>query len=420
MIKLRFINLILVFILTYFSFSHASGEVGTDFPELFKSNPAEGLNQLAQNPITDTTTTQMSGYGQIGEVTPASTGSLSSGVNLQNIVGSTRIALLGGRIVGGVVISSINNNVVPAFNPLTGEVIIYNMDLGDTVTIDYTGEPAYKAILSEGVEAEIQANNKIRFTAYSDDSMLKIKSTEEPSYEFTNGLLEYENKNVLEQIDTTKTNDANVDKDYETGFKCLTLAANAKYNYEDKVEPDRSFSIENLNKQDYKVCIKKTIYDEYELVNQRYGLIDLVKDVLKLKAKVLYEKAKKLVFESLDSRNDAEIETSLGTTKILIQNVAPSSETLSKTYIGNHVITERLEGKKVVRYHEFSKEKYPELINIYSTSFKNSQPDITIKDNMLVQDGSNRFTALTQENPCLEQLQTLLDYEEDDSFYENC
>lgn len=419
MIKLRIILLVVFLVLICFSFSSAEDLFGEHFDELMKTDPTGGLNGLSQTPITDLTT-EIPGSGQIDEVLPTSTGSLSSGVQLQNIAGSTRIALLEGQIVGGMVISSVDNNVVPAFNPLTGEVIIYNMDLGDIVTIDYTGEPAYRASMSEGIEAEVQANNKIRFTAYGDDSILKIKSTDEPSYEFNNGLLEYENKNVLEQIDTLKLNDANVDKDYETGFKCLTLAANAKYNYEDKVEPDRSFSIENLNKQDYQVCIKKTIYDEYELVNQRYGLIDLVKDTLKLKARVLYEKAKKLIFKSLDARNDAEIETSLGTTKILIQNSAPSSETLSKTYIGNHIITEKLEGKEVVRYHEFSEESHPELINIYSTSFKNEQPDITIENNMLVQKGNNRFTALTQENPCLEQLQSLLNYEEDDSFYENC
>lgn len=340
-----------------------------------------------------------------------------SGNIISNIAGSYNLLLIAGELVGGVIISSADNNAIPALNPLTGNVIIYNMDLGDTVTIDYTGEPAYRAEMSEGVEAEVQTNNKIRFTAYGEDSMFKIKPTEEPSYEFNNGLLEYESNQLLEQINTTKTNDADVDKNYETGFKCLTLAADANYNYKDKVKQERSFEIKNLNKQEYQVCIKKTIYDEYTMTGSRYSLIDLVKDSLKLKAKVQYLKNKELVYEGLDERNDAELETSLGTTKLLIQNRAPSTETISKTYTGNHIIKETIKA----RIHEFSKEKNPELINIYSASFKNIMPDVTINNNMLIQEGKNKFTALTQENKdCLNQLQSLFDYEEEESFYEDC
>jgi hypothetical protein len=424
MIKLKFIIIlttILILIFSIINYQTYAADPLSEFMGIMKENPAEGLNQLAQNPITDTTTTQMSGYGQIGEVTPASTGSLSSGVNLQNIIGSTRVAIMGGRIVGGMIVSSVNDHALPAFNPLTGDVIVYNMDLGDTVLIDYSIEPAYNAKMSEGVKAEIQSKNKVRFTAYGKDSVLKIKPTEEPSYEFNNGLLEYESSNVLEQVNTSKVNDANVDKDYNYGFKCLTLAADANYNYDDKVKPERSFEIKNLDKQDYKVCIKKTIYDDYQLVNQRYGLIDLVKDSLKLKSKVAYSRKSNPVYESFDGLNDAEIETSLGVTKLLISNKAPSSEMITKTYVGNHVLTEKLNGRSITRYHEFSKTKHPELVSIYSTKFKTEQPDITVKDNMLVQDGKNRFSAITQENKdCLEQLGSLFDYKEEETFYDKC
>lgn len=425
MIKKKFVisTIIRVFVCLLFGFNiyaQLDTEIGAHFDELMKTDPSDGLNQLAQNPIKDTTV-QITQNGQIGEVTPASTGSLSGGVNFQSIVGSYRVLVMAGKLVGGVVVSSKDNNAVPAFNPLTGDVIIYNMDLGDTVTIDYSSEPAYQAKMSEGVKAEIQSKNKVRFTAYGKDSLLKIKPTEEPSYEFNNGLLEYESNNVLEQINTSKANNANVDKDYETGFKCLTLAADANYNYDDKVKKDRSFSIKNLDKQDYKVCVKKTIYDEYQLVNQRYGLIDLVKDSLKLKSKVAYSRKSSPVYESFDSLNDAEMETSLGVTKLLISNKAPSSETITKTYTGNHVITEKLEGKGAIRIHEFSKEKHPEVISIYSTSFRTEQPDITVKDNLLVQDGKNRFTAFTQQNKeCLSQLQVLFAYEEEETFYDDC
>ncbi len=381
----------------------------------------EAVQEAEQTPIpTEDLTTQISGTGKISQVTPASTGSLSGGLNFQNIVGSYRVLVMAGKLVGGVIVSSKDNNAVPAFNPLTGDVIIYNMDLGDTVTIDYTGEPAYQAKMSEGVEAEIQSKNKIRFTAYGKDSLLKIKPTDEPSYEFNNGLLEYESSNVLEQINTSKANDASVDKDYETGFKCLTLAADANYNYDDKVKKERSFSIKNLNKQDYKVCVKKTIYDEYQLVNQRYGLIDLVKDSVKLKAMVSYSRKNSPVYESFDSLNDAEMETSLGTTKLLIQNRAPSSATVSKTYVGSHVITEKLQGKEVTRIHEFVKEKHPEIINIYSTSFRKEQPDLAINDNMLIQKDKNKFTAFTQDHECYKYVEKLLSYEEEESFYDNC
>ncbi|MDP2908040.1 MAG: hypothetical protein Q8O03_08980 [Nanoarchaeota archaeon] len=250
---------------------------------------------------------------------------------------------------------------------------------------------------------------------------MKISKSEgQPKYEFNNGLLEYENNNVLEKVNTSKVNSASVDKNYETGFKCLTLAADADYNYDDKVKAERSFSIKNLNKQDYKVCVKKTVYDEYNLVNQMYSLVDLVKDNVRLKSMVLYEKGKKSLYEGLDQNNDAEIETSLGVTKLSIANKAPSSAQVSKTYTGNHVISEALEGKTVTRYHSFSKIKYPN-VNIYSTSFRNKQPDITIKDNLLVQDGKNRFSAITQENKdCLEQLGSLFDYKEEEAFYDKC
>jgi len=382
----------------------------------------ETIEKIEQTPIpTQDLTTQVTGTGQISEVTPASTGSLSGGVNFQNIVGSYRVLVMAGKLVGGVVVSSKDNNAVPAFNPLTGDVIIYNMDLGDTVTIDYSTEPAYNAKMSEGVKAEVQAKNKVRFTAYGQDSTLKIKSADEPSYEFNNGLLEYESSNLLEQINTTKANNADVDKDYELGFKCLTLAADANYNYDDKVKPDRSFEIKNLDKQDYKVCIKKTIYDEYQLVNQRYGIIDLVKDDVKLKSKVAYSKKNKAVYESFDSLNDAEIETSLGTTKLSITNKAPSAATVSKTYSGSHVITENFENKKMVRVHEFSLTKHPELISLYSTAFRQAQPDITIKDNLLVQKGKNKFTAFTQQNKeCFSQLKSLFAYQEEGRFYDDC
>lgn len=381
---------------------------------LTQANPVEGIINPSDG---------VSSIPSVGEGASLQT---SSGL-VSNIAGSYHLITMSGQIAEGVIISSKNNNVVPALNLLEGSLIFYHMQLGDKVIIDQIGGDGvmgskYNAQMDKGVSADISKDlGKVRFTAYGDDSILKISRPEgQPKYEFNNGLLEYENKNVLEQVNTTKLNDASVDKNYETGFKCLTLAADANYNYDDKVSKERSFSIKNLNNQDYKVCVKKTIYDEYQMVNNRYSLVDLVKDSVKFKAKVLYSKKNKPVYESFDERNDAEMETSLGVTKLLVQNRAPSSETVAKTYTGNHVITEKLQGKDVVRLHEFSKEKYPELINIYSTMFRSEQPDISINDNMLVQDGKNRFAAFTNGHSCASQLKALFDYGEDESFYDEC
>ena len=387
--------------------------------EFIQKNPSEAVKEIETKSLTseEILTTPKPTGTLIEPVTEITTIPSPDGI-ISNIAGSQRIMLLYGQLVGGVIVSSSNDNSIPTFNPLTQEVITYNMDLGDTVTIDYTDDPAYQAKMSEGVVAEIGDN--VRFTANGDDSLIKIKPTENPSYEFQNGLFEYENEDILEQITTTKLNEANIDKEYETGIKCLTLAPLANYDYKDKAKAERSFSVKNMNQQNYKLCIKKTIYDEYVLTGNRYGLIDLIHNSLKLKAKVIYSKTKP-VYESLDEMNDAELETKLNVAKMLITDRAPSSETISKTYISNHIITEKLEESKVIRYHEFSKEKYPNLINIYSTVLKNNQPDIQVQKNLLTQKNKNKFTAITLENKeCLNQIHDLRDYNERINFYEDC
>lgn len=345
---------------------------------------------------------------------------------LKNLEGSYKLLTYYNQIVGGVIVSSKDNNVIPTLNLLDGSLVFYNLQQGDKVEINQIGSNGimgdeYKAVMSEGVSAEIQANNKVRFTAYGDDSLLKIKPSEEPSYEFNNGLLEYENKNVLEQINTTKINEASVDKSYEYGFKCLTLASDADYNYNDKIKPERSFEVKNLNRQDYQLCVKKTVYDDYSMTGQRYGIIDLVKDSVALKAKVIYSKKNIDVYEGLDDRNEAVLETSLGTTKISITNPAPSSDTISQTFISSHVLSEVIKTGKIIRFHSFMEKKGSDVINIYSTLFKSSQPDISINNDLLVQKGKNKFSAWTYDNiECFSMLKSLFAYEEEDSFYDNC
>lgn len=173
---------------------------------------------------------------------------------LSDIVGSYNLIMKSGQIVEGVIISSKNNNVVPALNLLDGSLVFYNLQAGDKVVVDQIGGDGvmgneYSARMDEGVSADINKDlGKVRFTAYGDDSVLKISKSEgQPKYEFNNGLLEYENKKVLEQISTVKLGDTMVDKAYETGFKCLTIAPKAEYNYTDKSVKEKSFSIKNDN-----------------------------------------------------------------------------------------------------------------------------------------------------------------------------
>lgn len=428
MIKKRFvipvIILILVCLLLEFNTYAQSDAIGfTDFDKLMKDNPAEGLNQLAQNPITDTTTTQMSGYGQIGEVTPASTGSLSSGVNLQDIIGSTRIAIMGGHIVGGMIVSSIDNNAVPAFNPLTGDVIIYNMDKGDTVLIDYAEGSAYNTKVSEGVEAEIQTPNRIRFTAYGKDSVLKVKPTEEPSYEFNNGLLEYENDKILEQINTTKLDDASVDADYRYGFKCTTLSPEANYNYIDKGDESKSFSIRNDNRKDYTVCARKTAYDEYNLESNMYsGLVDVMNDNFLLKAGITLFKEDSSIYQGFDVKNLARIESGVETTKFSLENKAPRTELISKVYTGAYKIIEKMIKGVVHRGFDYSKERNPTLINLYSSNMSKyyAYGDIRLtKDGTLHYYSPSEEKKITMHDPesattkkCEELLKEVLTYEQ--------
>ncbi|MCG2717246.1 MAG: hypothetical protein L6408_00220 [Nanoarchaeota archaeon] len=384
--KEYFLLLILIFLIIILAIVCFGSSFEDKFKVEFGEDPVSATENLQQQPTTLEPGPNAAPSGNsINPVTegttiiPAPTSPTAATANggiISGITGSHGLLLYGGALLGGFVISSIDNNQVPSLNPLTGDVIVYTMNAGDTVLIDYTQEPAYRATMSEGVEAELLTQNRIRFIAYSDDSVLKVIPTEDPSYQFNDGRLEYENDNVLEKINTTKEDEANVDANYDTGFKCLTLAGGANYDYEDKIEKTNSFSLKNINKQDFNICVKKTVYDEYKMTSQRYGLIDLVKDSIKIKSKILYQREGQNVFESLDERNEANIETNLGTTKLTIQNRVPTAEIVANTYIGNHILTENTEGNQVIRYHQFSQEKYPDMINIYSTTFKTQQPEI--------------------------------------------
>lgn len=423
MIKKR--TLILTVILLISIFNSNGGTVD----QLFLEDPTSAVDKVSQTPIpAEDLTTQISGTGKISQVTPASTGSLSGGVNLQDIIGSYDVLVVTGKIIGGVIVSPKDNNAVTTFNPLTGEIIVYHMDKGDTVLIDYSEGPAYKAKMSEGVEAEIQTKNKIRFTAYGKDSLLKIKPTEEPSYEFNNGLLEYENDKILEQVNTSKTNDASVDKDYTYGFKCLTIAPEADYNYVDKNEDFRSFRVRNKNRDDYQVCLEKTAYDQYEQIGDFNSLFNIQDGYSKLKATVNFEKDDKPVYEGLDRFNIAELSSDRikKIASFKITNTRSNNGVLSKVYTGQHVIVEERQGKIVNRYHQFSNEKYPNMIREYSSDLRFSKlPDIKIEDGILVQEGKNKFTALTPDTTkfgiCEDLLEKALEYKGyGDEFDEKC
>ncbi len=394
-----------------------NSELLTGYQDFFKT--LENSNNIDPSALSATPDPSLTGH----TTTPATedTKLITPEGTISNIAGSYNLLIFAGSLIGGIIISSADNNAIPTFNPLTGDVVIYNMNKGDKVTVDYTSEPAYKAEMSEGVQAEIQTPQRIRFTAYSDNSYLKIKPTEEPSFNFKNGLLEYENSKIIEQIDTTKENNANVDQDYELGFKCFTLASNATYNYINKEDASKSFSFQNLNPQEYQVCIKKTIYDDYPMASQLNCVIDLVKDEAKFKAKFLYSKINKISLESLDERNEITIEYGMGKKKLTITNPAPTNDIISRFYSGYHKITEKLENRKAVRYHEFTSTEHSPFIDIYQTNFRNIQSTIEIIDGMLVQKEKNKFTAMVERNhDCLNEVLNLFQYKEPEDFYNVC
>lgn len=343
-----------------------------------------------------------------------------TGAPITGIAGSYNLMILAGTLVGGVIVSSANSNAVPVLNPLTGDVVVYNMDEGDKVTIDYSGD-AQRAEMSEGVEAEIQTPNRVRFTAYGDDSFFKIKASEEPSYDFHNGLLEYENDVLLEQISTTEVDTANVDAGYNNGFRCVTLAGNASYYHIIKALKENRFSITNTNSQSYNVCIKKSPYDDISMSGHRYAFIDLVKDRLELKAKFRYLMKGLVALESFDEFNHIFVEFGVTDNKITVSNPSPSASVISETYSGYHVLSENMRGSKVVRTHKLAKEEHPNFINVYSTDVGYKLPDITIEDGMLVQQGKNRFTAFVEKNiDCLNEVLDLFRYNENEEFYDRC
>lgn len=344
-------------------------------------------------------------------ITPANTQILpSSGFPLNDLIGSYKLLIMGGELVGGVIVSSKNGLAVPAFNPLTGDTVVYNMDKGDTVTIDYTSEPAYRAKMSKGVTAETK---KIRFTSYGSDSMLKIKKADEPSYEFNNGLFEYENDKVLEQVSTTKNDDVTLDPAYETGFRCLSLAPNAFYNYVEKMKQSDSFEIANNNSADYKVCVRKTRYDEYDMKGKLYGMVDLFNNAVKLNAKVTYSENNQTVYESLSTNNAADIASTYEGKKLSLSAAKPEVKgVVSRVYSGYHIITEENNNGQLIRHHEYSSTMHPDSIGIYSSA---SGPDINIQRLALTQEGMGKFTALAPDSDklkeCSQKLKEALSYE---------
>jgi len=335
-----------------------------------------------------------------------------------------------GQIVEGVIISSKNNNVVPALNLLDGSLVFYNLQAGDKVVVDQIGGDGvmgneYSARMDEGVSADINKDlGKVRFTAYGDDSVLKISKSEgQPKYEFNNGLLEYENKKVLEQISTVKLGDTMVDKAYETGFKCLTIAPKAEYNYTDKSVKEKGFSIKNDNNRDYTVCTKKTAYDEYNLEPNFYsGLVDVMNDDFLLKAGVTFFKQSTPVYQSFDAKNLARIESDVETTKLSLENKAPSVRLVSEVYTGIYKITETMVRGLVHRGFDYVKERRPILVNLYTSNISKAY---SYGDIRVTKDGALHYYSLDGEEKiimhdpeatagknCKEQLKEVLTYEQ--------
>lgn len=349
---------------------------------------------------------------------------------LSDIVGSYNLIMKSGQIVGGVIVSSKNNNVIPALNLVDGSLVFYNMQLGDKVVIDQIGGDGimgdeYEAKMDKGVSANVNKDlGKIRFTAYGDDSVLIIgKSEDPPKYEFKNGLLEYENKNVLEQINTTELDDSTVDKAYETGFRCLTLAPKANYNYQDKEDKEKSFSIKNDNNKDYTVCTKKTAYDEYSLESNLYSsLVDIMNDNFLLKAGVTFFKQASPVYKGFDAKNLARIESDVETTKLSLENRAPRTKLLSEVYTGIYKITETMVKGIVHRGFDYIEDRKPLMVNLYTSNMSKNYGygDIKVsKDGILryySQDGEEKIVMHDPESAatkkCRELLKEILTYEQ--------
>lgn len=382
------------------------------------------LSKLASNPIT---TSEASGgsSGIVDMVSSGSSGSAIGGTPWSTIIGSTKLILESGRIVGGNIVSTYDNNNVVAYNLITGEQIIYNMDAGDKVVVSYPDDETYKAKMDEGVEAE---TSKITFIAHDDDSALVIrekpKKTKEASgdareYEFYNGIIIYENDNIIENINTTDSDSVSVDKDHMTGFECYSLSKGAKYSYEDKSDRRKDFNVINTNRNDYHVCMKKTAYDEYELENiQNSALLDVMNNNFLLKSTAVFEKDDDVIYESYDAGNKANIEARVDGTVVVLENKAPVKSKIAEIFSGIFKIIERKDYGIPLRDFDYG-DRRKVTVTKYSSDIGNNYyyGDVIIKYNTLYyysKDGENKLVMhdpLSETNEaCYKLLKEVLSY----------
>lgn len=340
---------------------------------------------------------------------------VDNGFSLSDIVGSVDIMLQLNHIIGGYLVSPANGLVIPTLDALNGDAVYYTMGAGDSVDIYYTPEPAYAAGMTDGVVAdvrEVSGKKKSKFTLAGNDGLLKIKATAEPSYEFMNGFFQYENDKMREYAFSEKQASVTLDKEYETGFKCLKMPQGAYYSYIDKTRDDRSFSIVNNNSQEYKLCIKKSVYDEFEMKEKLSGYVDLISSTIRLNAKMAYLENNQTVYESMSTNNVAEIQSTMEGKKLSLSMKPEIKGVIAATYSGYHVITEESVKGKVTRYHQYSKEVHPDSIGIYSSP---TAPDIKIEGLALSQQGGvGKFTALSpsseKQKDCEKKLKEALSY----------
>lgn len=332
-----------------------------------------------------------------------------------------------GDLVNGKIESFIDNNIIPIqsiSDPDLSIDIIMNKDGKATVTqydkygkttISMAIDPSSGTVLQE-VSKEF---GKLSKFVPNKDAEIAHYERKENKVSIESGTLSFSKDDWTESVTalTNASKPTEITLNKQSGFECVTLQQDGFYSFK---SPEKSFSIANSNEQEYVVCINKKEKTVARPTAQRSGYVDLVKEIIELKAKAIYKHDDKIVYHGFDVNNNAVL--SLEDKTIVITNRAPQSK-ISEVRIGHHsLIEEKIDGE-IKRYHSFLEQPSPNIIQSYETSFGSTK--ISVKEKALVQeipDINNKIVIHEPESMemglCLGEMEEVLKYEKVPS--ENC
>ena len=261
-------------------------------------------------------------------------------------------------------------------NPIDNTKINFNIPEGGSVKL-INKDGLFETITSEGVKEEIisKCPGPLLYTAIEKDSTLTIQKNINSIYSFSYGALGF-NSNSKKQLLTTLGSKSEAEIDPCKGFICLTLAPEAKFDHEDKLD---TFYLENPDiGKDYKFCLEKSEGDGYK-----------IKDNFNLDGQIKFLNFKKdKVYFGIDQNNEASFTTEQGIIKeFKLKNKAPSQQLIA-----------RLWPSKAFELREEKDHSYLTLLNSLPdyTFIENYEPELTsespafwIKDDLLYQDNKN-------------------------------